>query len=79
MFIGVYLVLTVLIGGSTRRNTISYTVENQISDDGLEFQETQILAPAQRVFIDIMDEAAANDETFQSVNFFIITVPIPGV
>ena len=41
------------------------TVENVISNDDREFQETQVLEPADRVFIDIMDEAAANDETFR--------------
>ena len=65
MFIGFYLLITLIIDGASRQNTINYTVENVISNDDLEFQETQALEPADRVFIDIMDEAAANDETFQ--------------
>ena len=65
MFISVYLLITLIIDGTSRQNTINYTVENVISNDDREFQETQVLEPADRVFIDIMDEAAANDETFR--------------
>ena len=65
MFISVYLLITLIIDGTSRQNTINYTVENVISNDDREFQETQALEPADRVFIDIMDEAAANDETFR--------------
>ena len=65
MFISVYFLITLIIDGTSRQNTINYTVENVISNDDREFQETQVLEPADRVFIDIMDEAAANDETFR--------------
>ena len=65
MFIAGYLLIAFIIDGTTRQNTIQYTVENQISNDDLEFQESQHLEPTGRVFIDIMDEAAANDDTFQ--------------
>ena len=65
MFISVYLLITLIIDGTSRQNTINYTVENVISNDDREFHETQALEPANRVFIDIMDEAAANDETFR--------------
>ena len=65
MFISVYLLITLIIDGTSKQNTINYTVENVISNDDREFQETQVLEPADRVFIDIMDEAAANDETFR--------------
>ena len=65
MFISVYLLITLIIDGTSRQNTINYTVENVISNDDRKFQETQVLEPADRVFIDIMDEAAVNDETFR--------------
>ena len=65
MFVIVYLLITLIIDGTRRQNTINYTVENVISNDDREFQETQVLEPADRVFIDIMDKPAANDETFR--------------
>ena len=65
MFISVYLLITLIIDGTSRQNTINYTVENVISNDVREFQDTQVLEPADRVFIDIMDEAAVNDGTFR--------------
>ena len=57
-----YMVLSLLVDG---QSSIQYSVVNDYTNDGREFEATQTLETAGRPFIDIVAEAAENDETFR--------------